>query len=264
MNTPSSESDQNPSASPSAEGSAVRGLFRAAGRPPVAAHLIEQAANELLRRGERPTVEKVRALVGGSPNRIGPILEAWWKRIAEKLKEDRPGPLERLPTRLAHIAESFFLAAVEEARRYVEHEQQRTREAQERTRQDLEVKSHLLSLREEELETLRRRLEERVDTLEALLRAERLALRRITAERDHALERIRKLEAEIERAEVRRARARPRSQTTARPSTRSKKSVPRRERLVRPRSQQIGRSTKKATQRRTRSSRSTRTRRRTR
>ena len=43
---------------------------------------VEQAADALLRAGERPTIEKVRARLGtGSPNTINPLLDLWWKKI---------------------------------------------------------------------------------------------------------------------------------------------------------------------------------------
>src|SRR6267154_6656634 len=53
---------------------------------------VSQAADALLRAGERPTVEKIRAAVGhGSPNTVGPLLDAWWKRLAGRSEERRVG-----------------------------------------------------------------------------------------------------------------------------------------------------------------------------
>jgi len=40
---------------------------------------VDRAADALLREGERPTIERIRARLGrGSPNTINPLLDAWW------------------------------------------------------------------------------------------------------------------------------------------------------------------------------------------
>jgi len=45
------------------------------------------AADAVLARGERPTVERVRLEMGrGSPARVGQLLELWWERLAQRLK----------------------------------------------------------------------------------------------------------------------------------------------------------------------------------
>lgn len=46
-----------------------------------------QAADAVLTRGERPTVERVRMQLGrGSPARVGQLLEQWWEQLAQRLK----------------------------------------------------------------------------------------------------------------------------------------------------------------------------------
>lgn len=46
-----------------------------------------KAADAVLARGERPTVERVRAQLGrGSPARVGQLLEQWWEQLAQRLK----------------------------------------------------------------------------------------------------------------------------------------------------------------------------------
>lgn len=46
-----------------------------------------QAADAVLARGERPTVERVRLELGrGSPARVGQLLEQWWEQLAQRLK----------------------------------------------------------------------------------------------------------------------------------------------------------------------------------
>lgn len=46
-----------------------------------------KAADTVLARGERPTVERVRTELGrGSPARVGQLLEQWWEQLAQRLK----------------------------------------------------------------------------------------------------------------------------------------------------------------------------------
>lgn len=50
-------------------------------------HEVWAAADAVLARGERPTVERVRTELGrGSPARVGQLLEQWWEQLAQRLK----------------------------------------------------------------------------------------------------------------------------------------------------------------------------------
>ncbi|SDG35543.1 replication region DNA-binding N-term [Pseudomonas benzenivorans] len=61
------------------------------------------AADAVLERGERPTVERVRQELGrGSPARVGALLDQWWERLAERLRGET-----RLPTLPAEVSQSF-------------------------------------------------------------------------------------------------------------------------------------------------------------
>ena len=47
---------------------------------------VDRACGELVTQGVRPTAERIRQFLGsGSPNTIGPMLDAWWKTLAERL-----------------------------------------------------------------------------------------------------------------------------------------------------------------------------------
>src|SRR5580692_3860925 len=114
---------------------------------------VERAADALFRAGERPTIEKVRAKLGtGSPNTINPLLDAWWKRLASRL-DAGPAALHRLPESVAHVAEALWMQALDEGRRRAEQEISRQVRDAARTTNDLDVRSHVLSLREGELES---------------------------------------------------------------------------------------------------------------
>ncbi|MFZ3183983.1 MAG: DNA-binding protein [Pseudomonas sp.] len=61
------------------------------------------AADAVLARGERPTVERVRLELGrGSPARVGGLLDQWWARLAERLKGET-----RLPALPGEVAQAF-------------------------------------------------------------------------------------------------------------------------------------------------------------
>lgn len=61
------------------------------------------AADAVLARGERPTVERVRLELGrGSPARVGGLLDIWWARLAERLNGET-----RLPTLPGEVSQAF-------------------------------------------------------------------------------------------------------------------------------------------------------------
>lgn len=68
------------------------------------------AADAVLARGERPTVERVRIELGrGSPARVGQLLEQWWEQLAQRLKGH--ALLPELPGEVAQaFAEAWRLA----------------------------------------------------------------------------------------------------------------------------------------------------------
>ena len=134
---------------------------------------VSHAADSLLRAGERPTIDKVRAKIGkGSPNTINPLLDAWWKTLSARL-DSGPAALHRLPETVAHIAEALWMQALEEAKRRASLEQRDSARVTELDKQRLEVRSHVLTLREGELDS---RLHDRDRTIEEL----NLRLRELT------------------------------------------------------------------------------------
>jgi len=134
---------------------------------------VSHAADSLLRSGERPTIDKVRAKIGkGSPNTINPMLDTWWKTLAVRL-DSGPAALHRLPETVAHIAEALWMQALEEGKRRAALELRDSARVTELDQQRLEVRSHVLTLREGELDS---RLRDRDRTIEDL----NLRLRELT------------------------------------------------------------------------------------
>jgi hypothetical protein len=147
---------------------------------------VERAADALLRRGERPTVERLRAALGtGSPNTINPLLDAWWQRIGQRL-DAGPAALHRLPEAVAQVAEALWMRALEEGRRRAALESKLMGRSIERERDELEVRSHVLSLREGELDARLRDRERLLEALELRVRELTMALRKEQASRERA------------------------------------------------------------------------------
>ncbi|MFJ3681298.1 DNA-binding protein [Pseudomonas sp. NPDC090208] len=62
------------------------------------------AADTVLARGERPTVERVRLELGrGSPARVGSLLDQWWDRLAQRLRGET-----RLPSLPSEVSQAFL------------------------------------------------------------------------------------------------------------------------------------------------------------
>jgi DNA repair exonuclease SbcCD ATPase subunit len=66
-------------------------------------HEVFAAADAVLARGERPTVERVRLELGrGSPARVGGLLDQWWARLAELMSGET-----RLPALPGEVSQAF-------------------------------------------------------------------------------------------------------------------------------------------------------------
>jgi hypothetical protein len=131
---------------------------------------VNHAADTLLRLGERPTIDKVRAKIGkGSPNTINPLLDAWWKTLSARV-DSGPAALHRLPETVAHVAEALWMQALEEGKRRVLLEQRDSARVADLDKQRLEVRSHVLTLREGELDSRLRDRDRAIDDLNRRLR----------------------------------------------------------------------------------------------
>jgi hypothetical protein len=158
---------------------------------------VELAADALLRAGERPTIEKIREKIGrGSPNTINPLLDAWWKRLASRL-DSGPAAFHRLPESVAHLAEALWMQALDDGRRRAALEMRSTDRATAADKQALEIRSHVLSLREGELESRLQNRERTQAALELHLRELTLLLRKADATRDAQVRRISVLEEQL-------------------------------------------------------------------
>jgi hypothetical protein len=163
------------------------------GRPGLEQADVDRAADALLRKGLRPSVEKVRAQVGGSPNTIAPLLDRWWARLAGRL-EAGSDAVARIPGSVAHAAEALFIRALDAARERAEQEQHRDREAIVQDQQILAARRHVLSLREAELDQRLTERDRMVEVLKETLRYERGERRKLEAAYEALQARLRQFE----------------------------------------------------------------------
>jgi hypothetical protein len=161
---------------------------------------VSQAADALLRAGERPTTRNVRVNIGGgSPNTIGPLLDEWWRRLASRL-DAGPAAFHRLPEAVAQVAESLWTHALEESRRRVLQEQQSTDRLAAMDKERLDLRAHVLTLREGEMEA---RIQDRTRTvasLETRLQLLTGMLQKEQASRESVTRRLLRLESELRTA----------------------------------------------------------------
>ncbi|WP_432591854.1 DNA-binding protein [Stenotrophomonas maltophilia] len=113
---------------------------------------VHTAADELVAKGERPTVERIRAHLGtGSPNTVTRWLETWWNRLGTRLQPARPD-LEDAPAVLAELAGQWWELALKHAQETARRELASSERALASERDALEVSSRLAA---EELAQMR-------------------------------------------------------------------------------------------------------------
>jgi Plasmid replication region DNA-binding N-term len=116
-------------------------------------------------------------------NTINPMLDAWWKTLSARL-DSGPAALHRLPESIAHIAEALWMQALEEGKRRAVLEQRDSARLAELDKQRLELRSHVLTLREGELDSRMRDRDRTIENLNLRLRELTGVLRKEQATRE--------------------------------------------------------------------------------
>ena len=75
---------------------------------------VNDAVEQLLLEGERPTIERVRAVLGtGSPNTLTRMLDHWWKGLGERLTaQRRSAAVPEAPAAVVDAASALWEAAL--------------------------------------------------------------------------------------------------------------------------------------------------------
>jgi hypothetical protein len=186
---------------------------------------VDRAADSLLRDGERPTIEKIRAKIGrGSPNTINPLLDAWWSRLAGRL-DAGPAALHRLPEPVLLAAEGLWLQTIDEARKRAAAEQGSRKSTLARDAQELDLRDHVLSIRESELKDRIAQAEHRASELAIEVEALTALLRKEQASRLAAERRLAESQSDAQRALTRRRGPRAADRTPAKRKANSRKAA---------------------------------------
>ena len=124
------------------------------------------------------------------------MLDTWWKRLAARL-DSGPAALHRLPETVLHVAEALWMQALDEGRRRATQELTRDARGAAQTKDNLEIRSHVLTLREAELDARLRDRERAQAALETQLHELTLLLRKEQTTRDAQTRRIVSLEEQL-------------------------------------------------------------------
>jgi hypothetical protein len=105
------------------------------------------AADAVLARGERPTVERVRLELGrGSPAWVGGLLDQWWSRLAQRLNGETrlpalPGEVSQafvaVWQQAIHLAQGVAEQTLAEQREVLATERERIAAVEDQARQDV-------------------------------------------------------------------------------------------------------------------------------
>lgn len=148
------------------------------------------AADTVLARGERPTVERVRLELGrGSPARVGGLLDVWWARLAERLNGEKRLPA--LPSEVSrafvtvwqqaiHLAQGMAEQALAQQREVLEAERERLATVEDQVRQDLAKGRQQVT----EAVTKRQAAESRLADLDLLLVQRQAQIEELQQQRD--------------------------------------------------------------------------------
>lgn len=153
-------------------------------------HEVFAAADTVLARGERPTVERVRLELGrGSPARVGGLLDIWWARLAERLKGETrlpavPGEVSRafvaVWQQAIDLAQGVAEQALAQQREVLEVERERLATVEDQVRQDLSKGRQQVT----EAVTERQAAESRLADLDLLLVQRQTQIEELQQQRD--------------------------------------------------------------------------------
>jgi hypothetical protein len=108
---------------------------------------LERAASALMAKGEKPGLDNVRKVIGGSPETIRQMLRRFWIELSARSQ----GPAEalmRLPSEIADLAEVLWQRSMALAAARAVHDDNAARERLEQVKRENEVRSHTLAVKE--------------------------------------------------------------------------------------------------------------------
>ncbi|MGH8109952.1 MAG: DNA-binding protein [Arenimonas sp.] len=114
---------------------------------------VNQAADSLLLVGERPTIERIRAVLGtGSPNTVNRFLDSWWTGLGQRLTAvHAKTTLPEAPPEIANLASQLWERAIQFA--------------QDQAHRDLDTNHQALSLERAEIAAQRATFEAQLEQM---------------------------------------------------------------------------------------------------
>jgi hypothetical protein len=165
---------------------------------------VDRAADAILARGERPTVERIRALLGtGSPNTLGPLIDTWYRTLSARVAgmQHAAGAEGRVPTAAVNAFNLLWDTALAEARTTVQAELAATREQLTHDRAAVAEDQRVLEATRAALEQASQTARDRNRELEEQVVAGQQQLRREQQMAAAAGERIGALQQELAQAQ---------------------------------------------------------------
>jgi len=186
---------------------------------------VNQAADTVVAAGERPTVEKIRNLLGtGSPNTVTRMLEVWRQGLAERLRQ--ASLLPELPDEVGQAMTALWTQALQHARTEAQQTLKAEHEALQRATAALEARASEQAAQLAAAETERAKAleaaklaagradvqQQLIDRLQSELKAREQERERVVARNQALVSTESQLRQEIQAIEARIARERERWQ----------------------------------------------------
>lgn len=132
---------------------------------------VDAAADTLLLRGERPTIERIRAELGtGSPATVNRMLDVWWNGLGHRLAQSKAAmALPDAPTELVQALSAVWEAALTQGREALEKEYASAKSGLEDLRQRLSLEAAAAESAKEVAEADRHRAIQELESTKALL-----------------------------------------------------------------------------------------------
>jgi hypothetical protein len=167
---------------------------------------VNEAADTLLRAGERPTIERVRAaLRTGSPNTLIRLLDVWWAALGERLaQQERRLAVPEAPAAFGEAAGALWRLAIEHAEKIAtaayasaQEELERSRQANDIAVRDAQARVQDAVDRAQSAEIQRDATLARMADLDRLVEAQATQLEEIAGQRRDALARGEELQTSV-------------------------------------------------------------------
>lgn len=125
---------------------------------------VDRAADAILTQGERPTIDKVRRLLGtGSPNTVTPLLDNWYRRLGSRLKDNSAGATSTgAPPEVVEAMSRLWTSACALARQQVEQNFTSKRDELDSARSELDAERARLQEEAKALTASRTSLEDAI------------------------------------------------------------------------------------------------------